>query len=478
MGLNKNNTAKIKSMTRILTIVLTLFFTSIGFSQSEKNKIAFEKFTVNYNASNFEAIYNEFSAEMQKALPISSANPFFGGLQSQAGKIVASKLHKAESENSAIYKSTFDRGIFLILISVNNEGKINGLRVMPFAETSTSKIVSQLSNYPKEIADEIYENAKDFPNNTQLSIAVIKNGKVNYYGVQIINDELVPIENQDKLFEIGSLTKVFTSTILADLVLEGKLKLSDKINSYYPFIFKNKTQLTFESLTNHTSGLPRLPMNLEDLDSENPYKSYGSKELDFYLMNQLELTSASNNVYDYSNLGAGLLGYTLGLSQKTTLENLFENRIFKKYTMKNSFTTSKNIGKQLVKGLNENGAEIPNWDFDVLVGAGGILSTTADLVQFAQAQFDTKNKALELTRKQTATVNENMQIGLGWHLLKSQKGNDLIWHNGGTGGYSSSMVLDVQNKNGVIILSNVSGFSSKNDNIDEIGFGIISKIED
>ena len=91
--------------------------------------------------------------------------------------------------------------------------------------------------------------------------------------------------------------------------------------------------------------------------------------------------------------------------------------------MKNSFTTSQNLGNKLVKGLNANGEKTSNWDFDVLLGAGGILSTTTDLVQFAQAQFDTKNKALELTRKQTATVNENMQIGLGWHLLKSQKDN-------------------------------------------------------
>lgn len=234
--------------------------------------------------------------------------------------------------------------------------------------------------------------------------------------------------------------------------------------------------MTFESLANHTSGLPRLPQNLHN-DEVNPYKSYGAKELDYYLSNQLKLNSLTNNIYDYSNLGAGLLGYTIGISQKKTLQDLFENRIFKKYKMINSFTNNKSIGKQLVKGLDEKGVEIANWDFDVLLGAGGILSTTSDLVQFAQAQFDPKNKELELTRKQTAIANENMQIGLGWHLLKSIKGSDLIWHNGGTGGYSSSMVLDVNNKNGVIILSNVSGFSSKNEKIDALGFALFKSID-
>ena len=188
-------------------------------------------------------------------------------------------------------------------------------------ETGTSKVINKLLKYPKEIGEVIYTNAKDFPNNTQLSVAVIINGKVNYYGVQIINDALVPVENQDNVFEIGSLTKVFTSTILADLVVEGKLKLSDKVNSHYPFLFKNKTQLTFESLANHTSGLPRLPQNLHN-DEVNPYKSYGAKELDYYLSNQLKLSSLTNNVYDYSNLGAGLLGYTIGISQKKNFTGL------------------------------------------------------------------------------------------------------------------------------------------------------------
>lgn len=464
-------------MNKILSLVITVLFTSLGFSQSAKNITAFEKFTTNYNSAEFSAIYNDFSAEMQKALPLANTLQFFTGLQSQAGKINSSELSKAESESAASYKTTFEKGVFLILISVNAEGKINGFRVTPFVESIPSKVVNQLQNYPNEIADVIYANAKDFPNNTQLSIAVIKNGKVNYYGVQVLNDKLISIENQDKVFEIGSLTKVFTSTILADLVIEDKLKLSNKINPYYLFKFKNKTELTFESLANHTSGLPRLPSNLDNADEINPYKNYGAKELDFYLMNQLQLTSESDNVYEYSNLGAGLLGYTLGISQKTTLDKLFENRIFKKYNMRNSFTSNENIGNQLVKGLNENGAEIPNWDFDVLLGAGGILSSTTDLVQFAQAQFDPKNKELALTRKQTATINENMQIGLGWHLLKSKKGNDLIWHNGGTGGYSSSMIIDEKNKNAVIILSNVSGFSSKNENVDEMGFQLLEKIE-
>ncbi len=259
--------------------------------------------------------------------------------------------------------------------------------------------------------------------------------------------------------------------------MEGKLNLSDKINPYYPFLFKNKVAITFESLANHTSGLPRLPTNLDVSNAENPYKTYGVKEMDYYLANQMNLVSVSNNSYDYSNTGAGLLGHSIEISQNTTFTKLLEQFIFKKYKMNTTFTSSQNAKALLVSGLNDKGDTIANWDFDVLFGAGGILSTTSDLAQFALAQFDSKNKVLELTRIPTATVNQNMKIGLGWHLLKSKNNTDLIWHNGATAGYSSSMTLDIKNKNGVIILSNVSGLTPKNKKIDEMCFGLMALLE-
>ncbi|CAM3950597.1 serine hydrolase [Flavobacterium antarcticum] len=464
-------------MKKTLIILIVLVTTTLSFSQSEKYHLAFENFKTNYNLGQYDAIFDSFSLEMQKALPIANCSQFFGRLQLQAGKITNFSFQKMKNQSYAVYKTTFERDVFSIQISIDDKDKINGLLVKPLMPTAASRLVNNLSTYPKEIATIIFENTKNFPTNTQLTIAIIKDGKTNYYGVQVANDTLIEVVNQDKCFEIGSLSKVFTSTILAELVVADKLKLSDNINSYYPFSFKNSNKITFESLANHTSGLPRLPTNLEETNDETPYKTYGAKELDFYLKNEMQLTKDADNVYGYSNLGAGLLGYTLGISQKTTLQSLFKDLIFRRYKMNNSFTSSNALPNKLVRGLNEDGEVVSNWDFDVLLGAGGIISTTADLVQFAEAQFDVKNKALELTRKSTSTVNESMEIGLGWHLVDSDKSKHLIWHNGGTGGYSSSMVLDVKNKNGIIILSNVSGLSSQHEKIDALGFELLSEIE-
>src|SRR5690606_26436110 len=150
------------------------------------------------------------------------------------------------------------------------------------------------------------------------------------------------------IFEIGSITKVFTSTVLASLVEEGKIKLTDKINSYYSFPFNNNINLTFKDLANHTSGLPRLPENLVLSDEANPYKSYGKNQIEEYLKNFLKIDKPQT--YSYSNLGTGLLGYTLGLSQKTSFQKLLQKNVFDKYKMINSFTSSHNLTDKLVNG--------------------------------------------------------------------------------------------------------------------------------
>ena len=348
-----------------------------------------------------------------------------------------------------------------------------------FAQTGYYKInsVNALSIYPKEISEVIFSNTKDLPNNTQLSIAIIQNGKTNYYGIIKTNDKIKPIENQNKVFEIGSITKVFTSTVLASLVEDGEIKLTDPINSYFPFTFNNNTKITFKDLANHTSGLSRLPENLDLTNEGNPYKAYGKIQIEEYLKNILKIENEIAKTFVYSNFGTGLLGYTLGLSQKTSFEKLLQKKVFDKYKMKNSFTSSHNLANKLVKGQNPEGEITSNWDWDVLFGAGGILSTTEDLVKFATAQFNPNNTDLTLTRTPTFNINENVKIGLGWHLLKSKNGKDFVWHNGGTGGYTSSMAINVNDKTAVIILSNLSAFHHKMENIDKLCFEIMSDTE-
>ena len=321
----------------------------------------------------------------------------------------------------------------------------------------------------------IYKQTKAFPENTELSIAFIKNGEVSYYGIKRVKDTIVYVQNSNHLFEIGSITKVFTSTLLANLVLEKKVKLNHPIQDYLPFPLKNK-EITVLQLANHTSGLPRLPSNLDlgSADPFNPYADYDVEDLKQYLSKDMEVDSAMVNQYEYSNVGAGILGYLLEVQTGLNYEALLQKYVFSKYKMKSSTTQLENIHSEMVKGRDAIGDVTANWNLNALVGAGGIISNVEDLTQFLTAQFDSTNRELALTRKSTLEIPQyRMEVGLAWNIIQPDSTQTWQMHNGGTGGYTSIMALDTDSQNGIIILSNVSAFHPKSRNIDQMCLGLM-----
>jgi CubicO group peptidase (beta-lactamase class C family) len=325
----------------------------------------------------------------------------------------------------------------------------------------------------------IYAESKDFPNQTQLSIAIIEGGVTKFYGVKRENDTLITVVNHESIFEIGSISKVFTATLLADFVMNQKLQLDHQIKDYLGWPLKDEVGITFKQLANHTSGLPRLPSNLilDSVDLLNPYKEYGEEKLRKYITEDLRLHRNPGEKFEYSNLGMGLLGYILSQMDTMAYENLLQARILGKYQMTATTTDRSKLGDKIVKGLNAYGFETPNWDLNVLVGAGGILSSVNDLSKFVYAQFDEKDTVLAMTRNPNiATGHQNMSVALGWMIRRKPNGIRL-WHSGGTGGYSSSMMVDLTNDNAVIILSNVSGFNKKAGNIDTLCNRLIDTLE-
>ena len=317
----------------------------------------------------------------------------------------------------------------------------------------------------------IYAESKDFPNNTQLSLAIMKDGTTKFYGVKRENDTIFTIDNHDGVFEIGSISKVFTATLLADMVVNNQLGLDDNINDYLEWPLKDGVEITFKQLSNHTSGLPRLPSNLlpDSVDLQNPYKDYDENKLKQYLTKHLVLNQNPGEKSEYSNLGVGLLGFILSEIDSTSYEILLQTKICTKYDMASTTTDRNSIKNKLVRGLDTDGNETPNWDLNVLMGAGGIVSSVTDLSKFAQAQFNDSNQAMALTRKPSFSLETNKsEMGLGWAIIRNQHGISFM-HSGGTGGYRSNIVLDVANKNGIIILSNLSAFHKQNMNIDNLG---------
>ena len=360
--------------------------------------------------------------------------------------------------------------LFIISLIACQEGKHRNK-----AQIDSSNRYQEISKKQSRL---IFENIKELPINTKISFGFIENGSVKFYGVKIDHDSVISVKNHQKVYEIGSITKVFTSTLLAQYVVDGRVNLEDDITDHLQIDIKGNPGISFKQLANHTSGLPRLPSNLEtdSFDPENPYKAYDEKHLRQYLLDQIDLEQSPGERYSYSNLGAGLLGFALEKLDGKSYEQLVQKNIFSKYVMIHTTTQRKSVEHLLIKGLDENGTEASNWDLSALVGAGGALSTTEDLSKFVLAHFDSSNEALNLTRTKTFTVNQISDIGLAWEIIKRKSGDTWYKHNGGTGGYTSSIIMDIENNNGIIILSNVSAYNSKRSIIEDWSFDLMKSI--
>lgn len=260
--------------------------------------------------------------------------------------------------------------IGFILSSCSNEQTTLAKNGIETSNNRINKVQSEL----------LFDNTKSFPNNTQLSIALIKNGKIDFIGIERTNDTIKLIENYKNAFEIGSITKVFTATLLSNFVNDQKLKLDDNIQDYLDFKINTENIITFKELVNHTSGLPRLPSNLNLLlvDQNNPYKDYDQEKLINYLTEEVELNQEPGIKYEYSNLGAGILGFELATISKSSYESLLQEKIFTKYKMVNSTSIREIVETKLIKRLKPNGKTASKWDFDALAGGGAIFSTVED----------------------------------------------------------------------------------------------------
>lgn len=336
--------------------------------------------------------------------------------------------------------------------------------------------LSSLENISKEQLDIIYTRAKNFPNETHLSFALINKGTTQFVDVRRTNDTLQIINSENYIFEIGSISKVFTATLLADAAVNERVALDDVI----PVPLKDDAKITYEQLASHTSGLPRLPENIFNLASfrtDNPYKEYDANLLEEYLANEVVLDQFPGEKSSYSNLGAGLLGHVLSKNENATYEDLLQEHIFSKYGMNHSTAVKEKVTGNLVLGRDKKGALTSNWDMASLQGAGGIYSSVSDLSNFVKAHLYQDNAVFKLSRKRTFTVNSTMDIALGWHIIKTQAGAEWYWHNGGTGGYTSSMAMDVDKKQAVIVLTNISAFSKLQKNIDPLCFELMKSLK-
>ncbi len=285
----------------------------------------------------------------------------------------------------------------------------------------------------------------------------------------------LPVLDARTVFEIGSATKVFTGALLMDMVRRGEVRLDDPVAKYLPASVKVPSregrEITLLDLATHTSGLPRLPSNLSPKDQTNPYADYSVAQL-YQFLSGYQLPRNVGERFEYSNLGMGLLGHVLALRAGIGYEGLLRARILGPLQMRDTaISLSPSQQDRLAVGHDAAGRAVANWDIPTLAGAGALRSTLDDMLRFLEANLAVGSGPLGSVLSETHAVRRaagtpDMSIGLAW-LVRRAGDREIVWHNGGTGGYHSFIGFDASARIGVVVLHNSTA------SIDDIGFRLL-----
>lgn len=331
--------------------------------------------------------------------------------------------------------------------------------------------LTDIKGLPAEVVETIERRIKEGLT-PSITLAIIDSSGVKFFnfGKTAKNGQEV---DENTIYEIGSISKVFTGIVLAQQVLDGNLKLEDEINNFLPDNIKvpvmGEKEITFGNLTDHTSGLPRMPGNFNPANPHNPFADYSVDQMYEFISNY-HPGRAVGAEFEYSNLALGLLGHLLAMNKGCTYEELMIQTIALPLDMNDTrIELTQRMKENLALGHNGRRV-VENWDIPTLAGAGAIRSSTSDMAKFVSANLGCLNsplkEAMELSHQIRHDMSGDRSIAMAWHIMKGDKG-DIICHGGATGGYRTFIGFVKDTGKGVVLLSNSS------EGADDIGYYLL-----
>lgn len=321
--------------------------------------------------------------------------------------------------------------------------------------------------------EKLARNRVEYEETPGIVVGVFENGKPSFYAHGVASTKTKQPVNAQTVFEIGSISKVFTTTLLAFMIEEGKVTLSDTVQKLLPDEVKmpvrNDRVITIGDLATIRSGLPRMPGNFAPVNVQNPYIDYTSEKL-YAFLSSYELTRDIGSKYEYSNLGIGLLGHTLTRVSGKSYQQMIQEMIVKPLKLTRTGLNTPDQKTENKAAGHVGNVVVPDWtwtDESVMAPAGGLYASAEDLITFLAAQFSENgsrwNKAVANARAVRAEAGPGMDVGLGWHI----KNKTIVWHNGGTGGFRTFAGFDPEKKKAVVVLTNsIAG-------ADDLGFHLL-----
>lgn len=275
----------------------------------------------------------------------------------------------------------------------------------------------------------------------------------------------------DTRFEWGSITKTFTALLLADAVQRGDLALHDAVEDVWPAGTRLRDNagdvIRWVDLATHRSGLPRLPPNMRPARVADPYADYDAAALQAFMADWRPERSRSSR-FEYSNLGFGLMGYALGLRHGRGYAAALAERVLQPLGLGGvRLRVPGTVVPAVAQGHDSAGQPVPPWHFGALAGAGALVGSARELGRYAQAALGLVDTPLapafrlaltphaEGPSGPSGSTGQAVAVGLGW-LLATQAGRPWAQHEGATHGFSSALVLDLQQRRAAAVLANAA----------------------
>lgn len=261
------------------------------------------------------------------------------------------------------------------------------------------------------------------------------------------------------LFEIASITKIFTAAALTDAVTRGTLSLEDPLSKFLSLPADGIGDRTLKELVTHTSGLPRLPSGFAwwwNLlrNPRDPYANYSRRDLDAHIQTR-KGSSLPRGKFLYSNLGVGLLGNVLAKHENTDYAGLIAQRVTMPLQMSHTFLQIPQAAESFLAQPHTRFLRpTPIWNMPSLPGAGGLRSSMQDMLLFASAALSATPPLFPSMIQPLAKADgTDRSVGLGW-MLRTSPEYQVAWHNGGTFGSRSFLGLEFKTGRAIIALAN------------------------
>jgi D-alanyl-D-alanine-carboxypeptidase/D-alanyl-D-alanine-endopeptidase len=268
------------------------------------------------------------------------------------------------------------------------------------------------------------------------------------------------VVDERTVFEIGSITKIFTATLLSDAVVRGEVGLDDPVQHFLPEavdVPRGRTEITLRQLAVHRSGLPSLPDNLCSEGIRQPFGCYDVDRL-YAFLNGYSLPREPGAAWEYSNLGVGLLGHALARRSGRGYEALLRERVLDPLGLPSTGEVPSTEAADRVATGYSGVVKVPPIRMPALEGAGVLRSTVDDLLVFLSHHLgileSSLGPALTTTQsRQDSTGQPGVDMGLGW-LRIALPGGTILQHDGETPGFTAFLGMHPTRRLGVVLLSN------------------------